>query len=75
MILTFFNGKAKYDKMLEHMISWKVLKNCTPKSANDDLGLTLSFYGKVKVAFWAFIWKDLMDFVEGLVQQLINTVK
>ena len=42
--MTFIYGKAKYGKMLEHMISWRVLVFFTPKSANDNLGLTLSFY-------------------------------
>ena len=46
--------------------------------SNDDLGLTLSFfYGKVKFAFWDFIWEEILDFVEDFfwVQKLINTVK
>ena len=23
------------------------------------------FYGKVKLAFWAVVWEEFMDFVEG----------
>ena len=28
-------------------------------------GLTLNFYGKVKFAFWAFIWVEFMDLIEN----------
>ena len=41
------------------------------EGSNDYLGLTLSFfYGKVKFALWAFIWKEFMDFVEGFYVQV-----
>ena len=47
------------------MISWKVLQIFAQECSNDDLGLTLSFfYGKVKFAFWDFIWEEILDFVE-----------
>ena len=49
--------------MLEHKFSW-ILKIFIQEYSNDDLGLTLSFYGKVKFAFWAFIWEEFMDFVD-----------
>ena len=32
--------------------------------SNDDLGLTSTFYGKVKFAFRAFIWEEFMEIVE-----------
>ena len=34
--------------MPEHKFSWKDLKTFTLEYSNDDLRLTLSFYGKVK---------------------------
>ena len=34
------------------------------ESSNDELGLTLSFYGKVEFAIWDFIWEEFMDFAE-----------
>ena len=39
--LTSTYGKVKYDKMLEHKISLKVLKIFIREGSNDDLGLTL----------------------------------
>ena len=32
--------------------------------SNDDLGLTLSLYSKVKFAFWAVICKECMDLIQ-----------
>ena len=43
--------------------------------SNDDLALTLIFYGKTKFADRALIWEAFMDLVEDFVQKLINTVK
>ena len=55
-------------------MSWKVLKVIVQECSNDDIELTLSFfYGKVKFAVWTFIWEEFMDFVDNLVQKLINT--
>ena len=67
-------------KMLEHKISWKVLKIFAQECSNGDLGLTLTFYGKVKFAFWCLYmgkcyWSEFMELEEHLVQKLINTVK
>ena len=42
----------------------KILKIFTQECSNDDFKLTLSFYGKVKLAFLAFIWEEFTDFVE-----------
>ena len=62
--------------MLEHQIPWKVLKIFTQECFNDDLGLTLIFfYGKVKFAFWAFIWEEFMDFIEDFGAKVINVIK
>ena len=62
--MDLFYGKVKYGKMLEHKIAWEVLKICIQECSNDNFGLTLSFYGKIKFAFWPFIWVEFMDFVE-----------
>ena len=43
----------------------KVWKMITQKCCNDDLGLTLHFYGKVRFAFQTSIWK-FMELVEDL---------
>ena len=52
--------------MLEYnKTSWKILKSFTQECSNDDLKLTLIFYGKVKFAFLAFMWAEFMDFVEA----------
>ena len=37
-------GKIKHGKILEHMISQKVLKIFAQKCSHDDLGLTLTFF-------------------------------
>ena len=50
--------------MLEYKSSCEVLKFFAQEYSNDYLGLTLIFYGKVRFAFWAFIWEEFMDFVE-----------
>ena len=36
------------------------------KYSNDDIGLTLKFYGKIKFAFRPFTWEDFMELVEYL---------
>ena len=52
--------------MLEHMISWKVLKNFIQECSNDDLGLTLNFlHGKANLfTVLTFIGEEFLDFVE-----------
>ena len=58
-------------KLLEHKISWKILKVFAQKCSYVDLGLTLIFfYGKVIFAFQAFIWEELMELVEDLVANI-----
>ena len=39
-------------------ISRTVLKIFVQDTSNDDLGLTLTSYGKVKFAFFAFMWEN-----------------
>ena len=71
--LDLFLGKVKYDRILEYKISWKVLQIFAQECSNDDLGLTLSFfYGKVKFAFWDFIWEEILDFVEDFLGPKVN---
>ena len=41
--LDLFYGKIKHGKILEHKISWKVLKLFAQKCTNDDIALTLTF--------------------------------
>ena len=41
--LDLFYGKIKHGKILEHKISWKVLKLFAQICTNDDIGLTLTF--------------------------------
>ena len=61
--------------MLEHRISWKVF---TQECSNDDLKNTKPwvdlefFYGKVKFAFWAFIYVEFMDFIEDFGAKFIQ---
>ena len=50
--------------MLEHGISCKVLKIITQEYSNNDLGLTVRFFGNVKFAIWAFIWEEFIDCIE-----------
>ena len=58
-----FFDKIKHGKILEHKISWKVLKIFPQKCSNDDLD---SFDGNFKFAFQAFIRKEFMELVEYL---------
>ena len=61
-------------KMLEHKISWKVLKTFTLECSNGDILVALSFfYGQI--CFLGFYMGKVMAFVKDLVQKLINTVK
>ena len=54
----------------------KVLKIFTKECSNDDLGLTLSFYGHFTIALRAFIWEEFVDFLgEFVPKKIINTVK
>ena len=48
--------------MLEHKISWEVLKIFAQKHSYDDLRLTLTFFYSVRFAFRAFIWELVEDF-------------
>ena len=50
--------------MLEHRISWKVLKLFAQKCTYDDIGLTLTIYGKIKFAFRGFTQEEFMEFLE-----------
>ena len=50
--------------MLEQKKSWKVGKTFVEECSNDDLGLILTFYGKVKFAFGAFRWEEIMELVK-----------
>ena len=50
--------------MLEHKVSWTVSKIFAQECSNDDTGLTLSFYSKIKFAFCAFIWESFMKLVK-----------
>ena len=59
--LDLFNGKITHGKIVEHKISWKVLKIFAKNCYNDDLGLTLTFL----FAFRAFIWGEFMAFMEN----------
>ena len=45
--------------MLEHKIHWKFSRFLWWPW----VGLEF-FFGKVKFAFWAFIWEDFMDFID-----------
>ena len=36
------------------------------KCPNDDIGLTLTFYRKIKFAFRGFTWEEFMEIVEDL---------
>ena len=58
------NSKIKHGNIFKHKNSWKVLKIFAKKCSNDDIGLTLAFYGKIEFAYQVFIWEDLMDLVE-----------
>ena len=40
-------------------------ENCIQECSNDDLRLTLIFYGEIKINFWAFKWQEFMVFVEA----------
>ena len=53
--MTILFCKVNYGIMLESKISWKVLM----------VFYLEFFYGKVKFAFWTFIWEEFMDFAEG----------
>ena len=55
---------AEHGKMLENKILFKVLKTWANECSNGDLGLTLTFYGKAKFAFWSFIWVEFIDPIE-----------
>ena len=59
--------------MLEHKISWKVLKIFTQECLNDDFGLTLTFYGKGKCFLSYIIWEEFMADIEDIGAKLINT--
>ena len=52
--LDLFFGKIKHGKILEHKISWKVLKIFPQKCSNDDLGLTLTFLRQGQICFPGF---------------------
>ena len=52
--LRLFYGKIKYGKILEHKISWKILKIFYLKSSNDDIGLTLTFSWQDQICFPGF---------------------
>ena len=64
--LDLFKDKIKHRKILEHKISWKVLKILAQNCSDDDTGLTFKFYGKIKFAFRAFTWKEFMELIEYL---------
>ena len=69
-----FLREVEHGKMLESKSSWKALKIFAQECSIGDLGLTLTFYGKVKFVFWAFIWAEFMELAEKiLVQKLIFT--
>ena len=57
------------------MISLTVLKTFAQKSFNDDLGLTLTFYGMVKFAFLAYILQEFIELVDEFCEKVNNTVK
>ena len=42
---------------------------------NDDLALTLKFYGKVKLTFLAFILEEFVELVEECCATVNNTAK
>ena len=42
------------------------MKLFSQKCTNDGIGLTLTFYGKIKFAFAGFTWEEIMEFVEDL---------
>ena len=47
--LGLFYSKIKHGNMLEHKISLTVLKTFAQKCSNDDIGLTLTFFGKINM--------------------------
>ena len=42
------------------------MKLFAQKCTNDDIGLTLTFNGKIKFAFRGFTWEEFIEFVEDL---------
>ena len=45
------------------------------KCSNDDIGLTLTFYGKIKFAFQAFLRGEFMELGEYLGRKVKNAIK
>ena len=71
-----FYGKIKHRKMIEHKISWKVLKIFVQKCSNDDLGLTVRFFmARSNLLSGLSYGKDLWKFYNIWVQKLFNAVK
>ena len=50
--------------MLIYKTFWLVLKILAQHYFDDYLGLTITFYGKIKVAFLPFILQEFMALVE-----------
>ena len=42
------------------------MKLFAQKCTNDDIGLTLTFYGKIKFALRGFTWEEFIEFVKDL---------
>ena len=61
-----FARKIKHGNILEHKISYKILKIFALKCSNTDIGLTVTFYGMIKFAFRAFTWEEFMELVEDV---------
>ena len=57
--------------MLEHKISWKVLKIFAQECSYDDLGI---YSAKFKFTFWDFIWEEFLELVEDFGAK-VNTDK
>ena len=70
--LDLFLGKVKYDRILEYKISWKVLQILLKNVLMMTLVDLEFFYGKVKFAFWDFIWEEILDFVEDFLGPKVN---
>ena len=74
--LDLFFGKIKHGKILEHKISWKVLKIFPQNCSNDDLELTLTFLmARSNLLSRLSYGKSLWNLKKIWEQKLINTVK